>query len=107
MRFSEKPLLRIEALSLGENGACPFPVLTTNPSQLPLRGPSSLIIKTSEFSPGELPEVSTPTLGQVVNSPGFCSKALGSFLYSPLGPGEQPVPVRRTAQPKSGQFVFY
>lgn len=106
MQFSEKPLLLIEALFMRENRACPLPVLTTSPPQLPLKGPSSLIIKTSALPPGELPEVSTRTLGQAVNSPGFCNKALGSFLYSPLGPGERPVRVRRTAQPKSGQFVF-
>lgn len=92
---------------MGENRTCPSLVLTTNPPQLPLGGgPSSLIIKASGFSPGELPEVSTLTLGPGVNSPAFCIKALGSLLCSPLGPGTRPVPVRRTAHPKSGQFVF-
>lgn len=54
-----KPLLLPEALLTGENRTCRLPVLTTSGSQLPLRGPSSSIIKTNEMSSGELPGVST------------------------------------------------
>lgn len=95
-----KPLFLIEALFTGENRTCPLPVLTTSRSQLPLRGPSSSIIKTNELSSGELP-------GQAINRPAFCSKALGYLLHSLLGPSGQPVRVGGTAHPKSGQFVFY
>lgn len=69
-----KPLFLIEALFTGENRTCvppaPRQVLATSRSQLPLRGPSSSIIKTNELSSGELP-------GQAINRPAFCSKALG------------------------------
>lgn len=54
-----KSLFLTEALFMGKDRACLAPVLTVSPPQSPLGGPSSLIIKTSGVSPGELPEVST------------------------------------------------